>query len=200
MLPKKLEATKFKQDEFIKQIILYNSITGDELGELLFNITDSIEKLFRLIIKNVNVFNIDGIIIYDELWKPTIQSYDKEYNRIIQRFNQSKIINNYFKLDESNNIRIGIIYGSYKNYIKSIIIKFEKNIHCIGYVYDKDQYKDKKENYKNIFINDINKIPEKYFSLNLDEYDEIIFMINNRFNIDVIINRNFIIDELNKFI
>jgi hypothetical protein len=32
---------------------------------------------------------------------------------------------------------------------------------------------------KNIFINDINKIPEKYFSLNLDEYDEIMLMINS---------------------
>ena len=87
----KLINKKFNQeineDETIdmieKNIILINCITGDKLGDIKFNILNSVDILFFSILEKLKIYNINSLLINNIAWNPEIWNYICQKKKLI---------------------------------------------------------------------------------------------------------------------
>jgi len=103
---------------------------------------------------------------------------------------------------------VDIIYISYINYIKFILFDYKENIEKIQFDidifeefnYNNEPYPINLTNYvKNCRVQVIKRlqnIPDKYFLINSNEYDEIITWMNN----ENITHKSFLISQLNNYL
>lgn len=176
-----------------KNLILIKGLDGSELGNLTINILDPISILIGFIIRELKVYNITSIVINN-----ISLNFDREFYHFRHRFfSCSSSIKRYFNLSEdTDNILVQIIYGSYLNYIEFII----SDCVCVVDLFHEDPDDDEIDYYASGYDIDyypadpddneilnmmrnrakkrIENIPKNYLSSNLDEFNQIIANYN----------------------
>lgn len=209
---KEEENKQIKLKEYVKKKqknnkkILITKLSGESelLTDTLINIKEPVTKLFAMITKKLNIYNIESIVIGYKSWTPKLSNYECfNYNRHSRNL-YSDIINKYFDYDyEKDYIEINLIYGSYNNFLKILILEFNKKKIRINYYNDFDISKGiynepiYLKNMNNWFIDDLKKVQKEFYTK--DDYNEIIIWlsgINNLSDVD----KSFINNELNMLI
>ena len=168
-----------------KKIILINAHDGSKLGDSTINILDPTSILTSLIIRKLKVYNIASIVINDISQNFYPELYHHRHHHLSLC---SRSLKQTFNLcEDTDNILVHIIYGSYLNYIEFIISD------CVmdNYLYDGDDefdYNGMLNMIRNKAMKRIKNIPKNYLSSNLDEFNQIITNYNGSLQYMWVIN------------
>lgn len=185
----------FEEEELVrkntKKLILITAVNGNELGDLTINILDSVDKLIVFIICKLKVYNITNIVINniskevnEEYYKDSGQRRSLKLEKFQEyyrgsHFSQWGSLKQEFNLSEdTDNILVQIICGSYINYINFIISDYATLYGNTGAGDDSDDYDDSDEKKQLVMIR-TNNIPQNYLSSNLEEFHKFNELITN---------------------